>query len=167
MADSNVTHDSFTLERIFPTATPARTFAAWSTEAGKAAWFASPNGQYEMVERRFDFRVGGSEVLEALWNSGTTSRFDASYHDIVADRRIVYAYHMRIDGKPISVSLASVEFLPHGDGTRLVLTEHGIYLDGYEDGGGRALGTSELVNRLGESLGIPRPEGQPEWPACH
>ncbi|MDF7775515.1 SRPBCC family protein [Sphingomonas sp. AOB5] len=168
MAGPDAVHDSFTLERIYPTATPARTFAAWSTEAGRSAWFSTPNNElWDMTDRHFDFRIGGSEVLEGRWKSGVVSRFDATYHDIVPDRRIVYAYRMRIDGKPISVNLACVEFHPHDDGTRLVLTEHGIYLDGFEDGGGRAHGTGELLDRLGVALGVARPDGTPEWEACH
>jgi uncharacterized protein YndB with AHSA1/START domain len=167
MAFTGAVHDSFTLERIYPNATPARTFAAFSTEEGKAMWFSGPNDQWDLVERHFDFRIGGKEVLAGRWKSGVVSRFDCTYHDIVADQRIVYAYRMQIDGKPISVNLASAEFHPHGEGTRLVVTEHGIYLDGFEDNGGRAHGTGELLDRLGVALGVARPEGTAEWEACH
>jgi len=152
MPDAPAVHDRFTIERLYRHA-PAKVFHAFATEEGKQAWFSGPNDQWDMVDRHFDFRVGGSESLEGRWKSGTVSRFDASYHDIVPDRRIVYAYRMAIDGKPISVSLASVELLPDGTGTRLILTEHGIYLDGYEDKGSREHGTNLLIDRLGEALG--------------
>lgn len=78
------------------------------------------------------------------------SRFDADYHDIVENRRIVVAYRMKIDGTPISVSLTSIEFQPDGTGTRLVHTEHGIYLDGYDDNGGRKHGIGLQLDKLGE-----------------
>lgn len=151
MPDTRAVHDSFTLERRYPHA-PAKVFAAFATEEGKRAWFSGPNDQWDLVERHFDFRAGGGEVLEGRWKTGRVSRFDASYHDIVPDRRIVYAYRMRIDGTPISVSLATIELLPDGAGTHLIVTEQGVFLDGYADEGSRAHGTGILLDRLGASL---------------
>lgn len=145
-------HDRFTIERTYPHS-PAKVFAAFATEAGKDRWFGAAPDLWDLVERSFDFRVGGIETIEADWKSGKNSRMDALYHDIVQDRRIVYSYRMRIDGVPISVSLTSVELTPDGDGTRLTLTEHGIYLDGYDDAGSRHHGVSWQMARLGETLG--------------
>ena len=59
---------------------------------------------------------------------------------------------MQIDGVPISVSLATVEFKPAGKGTRLIITEQGAFLDGFDDGGGREHGTRALLERLAASL---------------
>ncbi|MGH6750266.1 MAG: polyketide cyclase, partial [Methyloceanibacter sp.] len=59
---------------------------------------------------------------------------------------------MQIDGVPISVSLATVEFKPAGKGTLLVITEQGAFLDGYDDAGSRERGTGMLLERLAESL---------------
>lgn len=151
MPDAPAVHDSFTITRSYRQA-PAKVFAAFATEQGKERWFSGPNEQWDRTERAFDFRVGGVEIIEGRWKNGTVSRMDAVYHDIVPDRRIVYAYGMKIDGTPISVSLTTIELTPEGTGTRLVLTEHGVYLDGYEDGGSRAHGTAELIDRMGTSL---------------
>ncbi len=68
------------------------------------------------------------------------------------DERIVYAYAMQIDGTPISVSLATIEFKLAGSGTRLVITEQGAFLDAFDDGGGREQGTRALLERLAASL---------------
>jgi uncharacterized protein YndB with AHSA1/START domain len=144
-------HDKFVIERRFKQG-PAKVFAAFSTEEGKARWFSGPNDAWEMVDRHFDFRTGGTEHLEGKWQSGTITRFDCSYHDIVRDSRIVYAYRMKLNGEPISVNLCSIELLPDGDGTRLLHTEHGIYLDGYEDNGSRFHGISLQYDKLGETL---------------
>ncbi|MDG2532835.1 SRPBCC family protein [Sphingomonas sp. HITSZ_GF] len=144
-------HDKFVIERRFRQS-PAKVFAAFATEEGKARWFSGPNELWDLVDRRFDFRVGGTEHLEGQWKSGTVTRFDASYHDIVADSRIVYAYRMQLNGKPISVSLCSIELLADGEGTRLLHTEHGIYLDGYEDKGSRFHGISLQYDKLDETL---------------
>ena len=151
MPDTPAVHDKFVIERRFPQS-PAKVFAAFATEEGKARWFSGPNDQWDAIDRHFDFNVGGTEHLEGRWKNGTVSRFDCSYHDIVADSRIVYAYRMKIDGKPISVNLASIELFADGTGTHLVHTEHGIYLDGYEDKGSRLHGTGLLYDRLSETL---------------
>jgi uncharacterized protein YndB with AHSA1/START domain len=67
----------------------------------------------------------------------------------VPDRRIVYAYAMQLDDVKISVSLATIEFVPSGAGTTLVLTEQGAFLDGYDDAGSREHGTGGLLDKLG------------------
>jgi hypothetical protein len=70
----------------------------------------------------------------------------------VQDRRVVYAYAMHLDDVKISVSLATIEFYPDGAGTRLVLTEQGAFLDGYDDAGGRDRGTRGLLDQLEAAL---------------
>ena len=57
---------------------------------------------------------------------------------------------MHRDDVRISVSLATVELEPHGDGTRLTLTEHGVYLDGHDTPAQREHGTIEMMNALGD-----------------
>lgn len=144
-------HDRFTIERTYPHA-PAKVFAAFATEEGKRRWFSHPSEEFEVIERSFDFSLGGIETIEANWKNGRNSRMDAVYHDIVPGKRIVYAYRMRIDGLPISVSLTSIELTPDGDGTRMTLVEHGIYLDGYDDAGSRLHGVTWQMDKLGETL---------------
>ena len=53
---------------------------------------------------------------------------------------------------PLSSSLASIELKPDGAGTRLTLTEYGVYLDGFDGAAGREEGTNWLMDRLGQSL---------------
>jgi len=151
MTDRTIAHGMFCLERTYDAA-PARVFAAFASEEGKQRWFSGPNEAWDTLERAFDFRVGGKEVLEAKWKVGRISRFDATYFDIVPDRRIVYAYEMTIDGTKISTSLATVEFEAEGTGTRLIVTEQGAFLDGYDDAGSREHGTAMLLERLREGL---------------
>jgi uncharacterized protein YndB with AHSA1/START domain len=70
----------------------------------------------------------------------------------VHNRRIVYSYTMYVDGRRISVSLATIEFRRSGEGTHLVLTEQGAFLDGYDDAGSREKGTLALIDALAKSL---------------
>ena len=59
---------------------------------------------------------------------------------------------MHLDETRISVSLATVEFKPEGDGTRLIFTEQGAFLDGYDEPAQREHGTGELLDALGAEL---------------
>ena len=99
-----------------------------------------------------NFRVGGEERVKGSGESGRISDFRSRYFDIVPDERIVYAYDMHIDDARISVSLATVEFQAVGDGTRLVVTEQGAFLDGYDDAGSREHGTRWLLDKLDAAL---------------
>ena len=154
MSKHSVQHGKFTTEREFVHPV-ARVFAAWAEREAKDKWFGGPSGQWKPLERRMDFRVGGSERARGQWASGRTTDFQATYHDIVPDRRIVYSYAMHVDDKKISVSFATIEFEPSGKGTKLVLTEQGAFLDGYDDAGSREGGTGGLMDALAKSLGAP------------
>jgi hypothetical protein len=57
-----------------------------------------------------------------------------------------------LDDRKISVSLATLELKPAGTDTRLVMTEQGAFLDGYDDAGSRERGTNFLLDALGQSL---------------
>ena len=151
MPEHNAQLGSFIIERKFD-APPALVYSAFATEKGKQAWFSGPSEQWSLEDRSFDFRVGGSETLTGKWKTGRITRFDAHYHDIVPDARIVYAYTMHVDEKKISVSLATIEFKKAGAGTLLVLTEQGAFLDGYDDAGARERGTIGLIDKLEAAL---------------
>jgi uncharacterized protein YndB with AHSA1/START domain len=140
-------HTTFVIERTYP-ASPARVFAAWADLGSKASWFVGSEGWRE-TRRDLDFRVGGRESLHGVWGGDRTTAFECVYHDIVSDRRIVYVYDMYANGVKISVSLSTVEFEPAGTGTKLTYTEQAVFLDGFDDGGGRERGTAAHLDRLG------------------
>jgi uncharacterized protein YndB with AHSA1/START domain len=150
MTARSVTHASFTITRRWKAA-PARVFQAFADEEQKYKWFATSDG-LTRLERSFDFRENGRETVEGRWKNGTVSRFDCIYRDIVENERILYSYVMYLDGRKISVSQAAIELFPDGAGTKLVLTEYGDYLDGYEDAGSREHGTNALMDALEKSL---------------
>ena len=143
-------HGSFTIERVYDAA-PATVFRALSNKEAKARWFVGGDAQTILV-REMDVRPGGRETLKGRWASGMVTLFEAIYFDVVPNERLVYAYEMMLDDRKISVSLATVELRPEGDRTRLVVTEQGTFLDGYDDAGSREHGTGKLLDQLGESL---------------
>ena len=150
MSKRTVTHSTFVLERVYPAA-PARVFNAFADPKAKAKWFKPPE-DWGPEKREMDFRVGGRETSVGGPKGGPVISFRALYQDIVPDQRIIYTYDMDIDGKPISVSLATIELKAEGSGTRLTLTEQGAYLDGFDDPSVREKGTKDLLDALGRSL---------------
>lgn len=52
-----------------------------------------------------------------------------------------------------TVSVTTVEFVPDGTGTRLLLTEQGTFLDDQEQPAWREQGTGEWLDALGRELG--------------
>lgn len=147
---SSVVHDTFTIERTYA-ASPERVFAAWATIEAKSHWFGNEEGIEPVGEHTLDFRPGGGERFSAK-AEGMMFDFDARYYDIVENERIVWAYDMLMDGRRISVSIASAEFFGAPGGTRLVLTEHGAYLDGLDTNDQRREGTEQFLANLGRYL---------------
>jgi uncharacterized protein YndB with AHSA1/START domain len=150
MSERSTHHATFVIERTYP-ASPARVFAAWADPAAKARWFVGPD-EWKNSRYQLDFRVGGREVNGGASPDGAIYTYDARYQDIVPDRRIVYTYEMRCDDKRISVSVATIEFEPAGTGTRLIMTEQGVFLDGGDKPEFRERGTKDLLDKLDASL---------------
>lgn len=146
MKERSTTHATFVIERDF-NHPPAKVFDAFANPHSKAKWFGGPD-DWEKLNEEFDFRVGGRESVSGGPVGGPVHHYNAVYWDIVPNERIVSSYEMHIDDRRISVSLASMEFKATGSGTRFVLTEQGIFLDGYDDAGERERGTLELLGQL-------------------
>jgi uncharacterized protein YndB with AHSA1/START domain len=147
MSERSVEHATFAIERTYGVP-PERAFAAWADPEAKARWFHGGAQQLEL-----DFRVGGRERAEGTAPDGRAYTYEALFRDIVPAKRIVYAYDMLLGETRISVSLATVEFRAEGeDATRLVFTEQGAFLDGYEYTDRRAHGMAALLDALGAEL---------------
>lgn len=147
----SIKHGTFVIERKFDY-DPAFVFRAWTQPEAKARWFNGPPDKWKEQVREMDVRVGGRERVIGRFADGSESRFEAVYFDIVPDRRIVYAYDMYFQGNKLSVSLATIEFVKAGNGTKLIVTENGAYFDGYDDAGSRERGTLGLIDNLSRAL---------------
>lgn len=147
----SVVHATFHLERGYD-APLARVWRALTDEAAKERWFTGPPGRWELLERHMDVRAGGRERLKGSWESGVVSTFDALYHDVTPNERLIYSYEMHLGERKISVSLATMELKEEGGKTVLAVTEQGAFLDGYDDAGSREHGTGQLLDALGASL---------------
>lgn len=147
----SVVHATFHLERTYD-APVARVWMALTDEEAKQKWFGGPPERCETLERRMDVRIGGCERLRGRWEGGMVSTFEATYHDVIPNERLVYSYEMHLDDKKISVSLTTMQLQAEGLKTTLKVTEQGAFLDGYDDAGSREHGTGHLLDALGASL---------------
>lgn len=138
---------TFTVEQFVPAA-PAQVFRAYSDAETRARCFGGP--PLEGARRSLDFREGGSEVDVGAPGDGPVYGYFARFHDIVPNERIVSTYEMTMDGARISVSLVTNEFRPQGAGTRLVHTEHAVFLDGHDTAEIREDGTRSLLQSLAD-----------------
>jgi uncharacterized protein YndB with AHSA1/START domain len=150
MEKLSVTHSTFVIERSYPT-TPERVFAAFADPAKKRRWFAE-GGSKGPREFEMDFRVGGSEHSQGKMPDGTPLANDTSYHDIVPNQRVVFAYTMSVGGRRISTSLATIELLPTDKGTDFVYTEQAAFFEGSDGPKIREEGWSKLFEQLEKEL---------------
>lgn len=147
--EHSVTHATFVIERTYPAST-VRVFNAFADPAIKARWFG--NDEMPKMHHELDFRVGGREINRGGPPDGPTYTFEARYEDIVPQERIVTSYVMYLGDERISVSVATVELQSQASGTRLVYTEQGAFLDGYDNPAQREEGARELLDALGVEL---------------
>jgi uncharacterized protein YndB with AHSA1/START domain len=144
-------HFTFAIERVYD-APRELVFNAFANADEKAKWFAGTEGQWKPLIREMDFKRGGHERARGEWSSGDISDFQATFHDIRPNERIVYYYDMYVNDRRISASLTTVEFEPEGDKTHMTFTEHAVYLDGYTTPEDRETGSVHLLDKLGAYL---------------
>jgi uncharacterized protein YndB with AHSA1/START domain len=150
---SPIVHATFSVERTYPFP-PSRVFAAFANESTKRRWFVEGDG-WQIEQFTMDFRIGGRETSRFRFQGGPLMGNDTIFLDIVPEQRIVLVYTMTVEDRPLSVSLATVEIVPAGDGTKLLYTEQGAFFDGADKPGQREAGCRELLEQLANELGTP------------
>jgi uncharacterized protein YndB with AHSA1/START domain len=145
MSDRSTNHATFVIERSYEAA-PSRVWRAWADPEEKLRWFGPR--VLAKPEHELDFRVDGIERMSVQAPDGALYTFAARYRDIVEGERFVHTYEMYRDDARISVSVATVEFEAAGTGTKLTMTEQGVFLDGLDTPAEREHGTRELLDTL-------------------
>lgn len=151
MDDRTVTHNEFELERVF-SASPSEVFNAFADPGVKRRWFVGADGE-SASDYELDFRIGGREVARIASADGAPRTIVTRFHDVVLNDRIVYSYEVYRGELRLSVSLATVELFPEDEGTHLILTEWGVFLDGNDRSDWRAESMNNLLDALGAALG--------------
>ena len=147
-------HNTFVLERHFPQRA-ARVFSAFSQPALKRRWYAE--GDHDILDFHMDFRLGGDEKYRYRFReghpiAGSEISNESIFQDIVEEKRIVMTSRMSLNGKPIVVMLATLEFVPAENGTDLILTHQGAYIDWPDGAKMIEVGWGHLLDRLLKEL---------------
>jgi uncharacterized protein YndB with AHSA1/START domain len=132
MEQQRIIHSTFVIERTF-SKTTEKVFAAFADAASARRWYAEGEG-HELEEFASDFRVGGIQTLRYKLAAGTpvagmTINNQARFVEIQPGRRIVMATTMDLEGKRILAAQVTVELAPSGNGTDLILTNQGAFLE--------------------------------------
>jgi uncharacterized protein YndB with AHSA1/START domain len=150
-------HGTFTIRRVWA-ASPQRVFNAWSDPELKSQWFSGPPERWTLIRRSMDFRVGGTEVLEGRFNeSGKATLFEARFHLIEPNQRLVYAYDLHHSGSFHSVTLSSLTLEAEGNGTVVSYTEQIVFLDGQDGTPSRRHGTDLQFDMIEHTLRLNGP----------
>jgi len=148
-----VDHRSFVITRDLP-GSPAHAFRFWAEHDLKRRWF-SCHPDWDMLEDRFDFRRDGGETLRWRMPDGTEQAMLAHFLEVHPAERLVYAYAMRTNERPISSSLVTVEFTQTGPrATRMTFTEQAVFgsvRDGEIRESGTGIGFDRLVAVMADS----------------
>ncbi len=149
MSNRSEEHETFSLTRELRAA-PDIVYRAWSEPSLKKRWFVDSDGSdWETLDYKLDFRVGGTETGRFRYKGSTVHGNETAFIDIVPEQRIVFAYSMFLDGKRTSVSLATVAMRAAEFGTHLTYTEQGVFLDGLDSAEPRKAGWEWLLDALG------------------
>jgi uncharacterized protein YndB with AHSA1/START domain len=155
MEQPKVVHSTFVVERSFPNP-PQTVFAAFSDPAKMRRWYGEGDG-HNVEEFASDFRVGGAQTLRYRLKEGTpvagmTINNEGRFQEIQPNQRIVTAATMDLSGKRILASQVTVELLPNGDGTDLILTHQGAFFEGGLTPGMLEAGWRALLEKLAQEL---------------
>ncbi|MGH6761966.1 MAG: SRPBCC family protein [Phyllobacterium sp.] len=150
MSERSVYHSTFVIERMLD-APVAQVFAAFSDPEIHDRWFVKADG-WPIAEYTHDFRVGGRESGRFSRGGKKIYFNETIYLDIVKDKRIAFAYSMADEEACFSASVATVELLRSGSGTKLIFTEQGAFFDGRDQPADREAGWTSILNALEAEL---------------
>ncbi len=151
MSDRNTSHHTVVVRRRYDTPV-ARVFRAWARPDALQAWYTPGDGTWTSQVLEHEFRVGGAKRLRFGPSKPHEFFEDCRYEDIVPDARICYAMTISRDDVRITTSMVTVELLPHGDRTEMIVTDQLVILDGGDVAGDRERGWGETLDKLAPFL---------------
>jgi uncharacterized protein YndB with AHSA1/START domain len=149
MAERSVHHDTVVVERRYQ-ASPERVFAAWADPKSHGNWNVPGNG-WVIIESVHEFRVGGRQFSSFGPPGNPLHHSEGRFEDIVPNVHIVSAGTMHAGDRRMTTTLCTVEFLPDGEGTHLILTDQSAFY-GDEKASDRSQGWGQILDKLGGVL---------------
>ena len=147
---TSIAHATLAMERLY-NASPQRVFNAWADFEARQRWSAPAEGiRIEYVEA--DFSEGGRDVSRCIEAGNVDFIATVNYLDIRKDSRIVFAEDVVHGNKRVSAALVSVELVPQGDATRLLLT---LQIASFDEAGmesGYQFGWSSALDNLAKEF---------------
>ncbi|HZP19583.1 MAG TPA: SRPBCC domain-containing protein [Bauldia sp.] len=95
-----------------------KVFAAWTDPALLVRWWGP--GPVTCPEAHVDLRDGGDYRIANLHEDGSVTWISGTFERVRAPEELVYTWNVSI--VPEGPTLVTVRFLPHPDGTELLLT---------------------------------------------
>ena len=125
MTDSRATLAPSLVLRRFYDATPETLFAAWTTPE-QAAEFMGP-GTVKATDVKMDVRPGGSYSIVMQMDDGSAIPVHGTYRDVDRPRLLSMTWVWKEDDpKDERETIVTLQFVPHGNRTELVLTHAGF-----------------------------------------
>jgi len=103
-------------------ATPERLFTAWTTPSFLTAWWGPRGATCTAAE--VDLRVGGACRLANTFADGSVIWIGCIFEIIEPPHRLVYSW--RIEGRDSPEERVTVQFVPAGDATEVIVTHERI-----------------------------------------
>lgn len=121
----NVGQPTHTLQisRVIP-ATPRQVFDAWTDAAILANWLAPERG-FTTIVHELELRVGGRYRIEMRSPAGEPNTAIGVYREIVPGSRLSFTWKWA-ERAEMEDTLVTLDFMPHGADTELVLT-HALF----------------------------------------
>ena len=140
-------HDTVVVQRTYA-ASPERVFAAWSDPDAIVRWYMPGDASWSSQVVAHDFRVGGVKQIR-FGQTGQTPFFeDCRFEDIIPDRRLCYSMTIARGEQRITTSMVTVELLGVDEGTKVIVTDQLVILDGEETAADRERGWGETLDKL-------------------
>ena len=146
MSDRRTSHHTVVVRRRYD-APVARVFRAWTDSAALAAWYMPGDDTWTAEMLEHDVRVGGVKRLR-FGPPGEVYFEDCRYEDIVPEARLCYVMTIARGDVRITTSMVTVELVPHGDRTDVVVTDQLVVLDGGDTAADRERGWGETLDKL-------------------
>jgi uncharacterized protein YndB with AHSA1/START domain len=147
---NQVLHETIVMERTYDAAVD-RVFASFADPVVRAKW-GVPSDTAVIIYDEANFAIGGRDVFRCGARSDPKYRGETHYLHIVPESHIVSSETIDADGRRLSASLTTVQFMPKGTQTKLTLTVQVAAFEGRDMIEGAKFGHNAALANLAKAL---------------